>query len=447
MRFQATREDVLATCLALAERGYLAGTGGNVALRADDNHFAVTPSATDYYSMAAADICIVRLSDGKQVEGESSASVESGLHAGVLLARPECGASVHTHQPIASAHTLLGRPLEVHDEVHCALLGRTIPCVGYAPSGTEKLATRVARTIKPDTHAYLMRNHGVVCVGIDADEAMRRVAALESECAAFFLTRVVDNSMKLDAAVHALVIDTLESVDRMPHQSRESANPPDPPRERGVKSTASEIIERLRDAKERFRAKGLFGDEGDSLSMRIPGREELVLVFPDSNDVQTKPFRTEGNDAAGFHAAIYRSREDAGAVLTGRTQWSSALATIDTTIPVLFDEQARHIAKTGKPVVAGRNRRVLGALAGGGNIAIHGEQRVCIGTTPDRVVLNAELFEKCAKAFVVAYASGHRVQKVPAWERFVAGRRLRKDQKRAAESYAAGQVPQGMNAY
>jgi ribulose-5-phosphate 4-epimerase/fuculose-1-phosphate aldolase len=214
-----------------------------------------------------------------------------------------------------------------------------------------------------------------------------------------------------------------------------------------VKATASEIIELLRDAKERFRAKGLFDDAGDSLSMRIPGHEEFVLVFPDSNDAQTRPFGKKGNDAAGFHAAIYRSRKDAGAVLIGSTRWSSALATIGTTIPVLFDEQARHIGKTGKPVNAGRNRRVLGSLERGGNIAIHGEERVCIGTTPDRVVLNAELFEKCAKAFVVAYASGHRIQKVPGWARLMAGGRLRKDQKRAAESYAAGRVPQGMNAY
>jgi ribulose-5-phosphate 4-epimerase/fuculose-1-phosphate aldolase len=89
----------------------------------------------------------------------------------------------------------------------------------------------------------------------------------------------------------------------------------------------------------------------------------------------------------------------------------------------------------------------LGALNGGGNIAIHGEQCVCIGTTPERVVFNAELFEKCAKAFVVAEASGQRIQKVPRWVRFIADGRLRKDQKRAADSYAAGRIPEGMNAY
>jgi L-fuculose-phosphate aldolase len=212
MSFQAAREKVVRTCIELAERGYLAGTGGNVALRADADHFAVTPSATDYYAMSAADVCIVRLADEKQIEGERQASVEAGLHAGVLIARPECWASIHTHQPIASGYTLLGRPLAVRDSRHRTLLGDRVPCVGYAPSGTSLLAARVARTIKPDTHAYLMRNHGVICVGKNADEAMRRLTALESECAAFFEARAADESTTLDPSVRALVIAALQSA-------------------------------------------------------------------------------------------------------------------------------------------------------------------------------------------------------------------------------------------
>jgi L-fuculose-phosphate aldolase len=212
MMFQGTREEVVRTCIELADKGYLAGTGGNVALRADDDHFAVTPSATDYYAMRAADVCIVRMSDKEQVDGERQASVEAGLHAGVLRARPECWASIHTHQPIASAYTLLARPLVVQDGRHRMLLGSRVPCIGYAPSGTGILAARVARAIEPETHAYLMRNHGVVCVGKDAAEAMRRVAALESECAAFFEARAADESSELEPSVRALVIDALQAA-------------------------------------------------------------------------------------------------------------------------------------------------------------------------------------------------------------------------------------------
>ncbi|MDH3655891.1 MAG: class II aldolase/adducin family protein [Myxococcales bacterium] len=209
MKFQATREMVVKTCIELADRGYLAATGGNVALRADERHFAVTPSATDYYAMSAADVCVVRLSDQEQVEGEREASVEAGLHARILSARPDCGASIHTHQPVASAYTLLAKPLEVRDSVRQALLGHSIPSVRYAPSGTALLARRVARSVRADTHAYLMRNHGAVCVGKDETEAMTRVAALESECASFFLNRSAAQSGTLDGSVRALVIATL----------------------------------------------------------------------------------------------------------------------------------------------------------------------------------------------------------------------------------------------
>ena len=146
------------------------------------------------------------------MDGERRASVEAGLHAGVLSARPECAASIHTHQPIASAYTLLAKPLEVREPGHRSLLGRQVPCVGYAPSGTSWLASRVARAVRPDIHAYLMRNHGVVCIGEDSSEAMRRVAALESECAAFFENRTRRESSEIDPTVRALILASLRAA-------------------------------------------------------------------------------------------------------------------------------------------------------------------------------------------------------------------------------------------
>ncbi|MGD8316630.1 MAG: class II aldolase/adducin family protein [Myxococcales bacterium] len=212
MRFQQTRQEVVRICLELADRGYLAGTGGNVALRADAEHFVVTPSATDYYTLSAPSICVVRLVDEKQVEGQGRASVEAGLHARVLLARPDCQVSIHTHQPVASAYTLLDKALEVRDARRRTLLGSEVPCVGYAFSGTSILAARVARAVRPDVHAYLMRNHGAVCVGENAAQAMQRVVALESECAAFFEARAANRTTPVDPSAQALVLSALRAA-------------------------------------------------------------------------------------------------------------------------------------------------------------------------------------------------------------------------------------------
>jgi ribulose-5-phosphate 4-epimerase/fuculose-1-phosphate aldolase len=209
----------------------------------------------------------------------------------------------------------------------------------------------------------------------------------------------------------------------------------------------NEIRTLLLKDKARFSAKGLFGNPDDSLSMRIPGRQEFLLTLAHTEAVSTEAFETDKSHVAELHAAIYRSRADAGAVLIGQTPWSAALAALGMAIPTLFDELARHIGKVELPVCSADKPGLLGALKGGSNIAICGDQRVCLGTTSDRLVFNAELFEKCAKAFVIAQTSGQRIRKVPGWVCYIAGGRLRKDQKRAAESYAAGRIPEGTSAY
>ena len=208
-----------------------------------------------------------------------------------------------------------------------------------------------------------------------------------------------------------------------------------------------QVAKLLQEDVARLRAKSLFGAPGDSVSMRIPGREELLLALPDTESLRLVRFDEEGQEAASFHAAIYRERDDAGAVLISTTRWVKALSTMGTALPTLFDEQARHIGATEDPVPVGRRKRALDALRGGGNAVVYGDQRICIGSTPDRVVFNADLFEKCTKAFVIASASGERIRRVPGWVRKIAGGRLKKDQKRAAESYDAGRIPEGMDAY
>lgn len=170
-----SRQTVVDLCIHLSRLGHLAGTGGNIALRIDAALIAVTPSATDYLTMSAADVCVLRLADLAQVEGQRTPSVESGLHARVLRARPDVQCSIHTHQPIASAWALLGQPLEVPPGPLQASLGPSIPVVGYAPSGTGWLSAKLGRALRRDTNAYLMFNHGVLCCGGTTAAAVQAV--------------------------------------------------------------------------------------------------------------------------------------------------------------------------------------------------------------------------------------------------------------------------------
>jgi L-fuculose-phosphate aldolase len=176
--------------LRLSKRGFFAATGGNLALRIDQNHIAVTPSATDYHAMRPEDVCVLRLKDLVQISGARAPTVESGLHAKIMRNRPDVNCSIHTHQPIASACTLLGKPLEVRYSQLWKSLGRSIPLVGYAPSGTSWLASKLERAISSRQNAYLMRNHGVLCCGPDIETTLSRLEDLEALCRDHLLRRI-----------------------------------------------------------------------------------------------------------------------------------------------------------------------------------------------------------------------------------------------------------------
>jgi len=187
--FLAQRQSVNDACLLLAEQGYLAGTGGNLALRLDSEHFAVTPSAADYYTLAAEDIAVLRLDTLEQVAGTMAPSVESGLHATLLRAKPGLHASVHTHQPLASAVALLNVALPLSEEADIVELGKSVEIVSYAPSGTGMLVRALRKRLRPDVHAYLLRNHGLICGGASLRQATGLVAHIEAAAARFLLQR------------------------------------------------------------------------------------------------------------------------------------------------------------------------------------------------------------------------------------------------------------------
>lgn len=199
--------------------------------------------------------------------------------------------------------------------------------------------------------------------------------------------------------------------------------------------------------RDRLQAKQLLAAPAGSLSLRIPGAESMW--FGSVADAEPRQMRLHGVAAslggAGLHAAIYVERDDVGAVATGSGTYASCLADFGAAMPGVFDEQVRHLGCMGPAVdVAGRLSR---SLANGCNALLVGGQPVCLGMTGARVALNTELFEKCAKAYVLAVATGGRVKALPWIVRTVANRRLMKDERRAKTRFRHGQLPEESKGY
>jgi ribulose-5-phosphate 4-epimerase/fuculose-1-phosphate aldolase len=184
--FGPSKQEIVAAAQRLSARGHLVATGGNLSVRIPGAAaFAVTPSDLDYAAMTPDDVVVLDL-DLAVLEGTRKPSIESSLHAAVYRARPDVHAVVHTHQPYASALALVDAPIPALFDEQVRFLGRSVEIVRYGPSGTALLRHQLARRLGSRANAYILRNHGAVCLGADLVRAENNVELLE-KCALTYL--------------------------------------------------------------------------------------------------------------------------------------------------------------------------------------------------------------------------------------------------------------------
>ncbi len=208
---------------------------------------------------------------------------------------------------------------------------------------------------------------------------------------------------------------------------------------------AANYPQQLEAAARRLQAKGLMRAD-DTLSCRVPGTSFCLWSTPSDDAGQRGlielPLTASGNAAQDLHRLIYKARPDVGAVLLSRQHWASILPAAGKPMPGIFDEQLRHLGwlvrKISTPFTLEAASRELADGANAYNLDL---EVMCLGMSLERVVFNAELLEKCAKAWLLASASGLPVGKIPWVVRWIATGRLKKDQKRAAEHYQRGVAP------
>ena len=185
--YDSVKKQVVETAQSLTRKGYLMATGGNLSIRVSGgNAFAITPSNYDYMKMTPDDVCVLGF-DMKVLEGHLQPSVESSMHGAIYQARPDVNAVVHTHQVYASALSLIKSPIPALFDEQARFLGRTVEIIPYAPSGTGFLKNTIAKHVKNKNNAFLMQNHGALCLGHDVERAEHNVEILEKCSLAYLL--------------------------------------------------------------------------------------------------------------------------------------------------------------------------------------------------------------------------------------------------------------------
>lgn len=217
-QFDDVKQEVVAACQKLVEKGYLMATGGNVSMRITTggakNAFAITPSNYDYLKMTPEDVCILGF-DLAALEGRLKPSVESAMHVGIYQVRADVKAIVHTHQVYASALTLIKAPIPALFDEQARFLGRSVEIIPYAPSGTGMLKNTISRHVRDHNNAYMMQNHGALVFGHDMERAMHNVEILEKCSLAYLLALTSERKVsKIPFAIREVAFAKLRSDQR-----------------------------------------------------------------------------------------------------------------------------------------------------------------------------------------------------------------------------------------
>ncbi|MBN1920390.1 MAG: L-fuculose-phosphate aldolase [Anaerolineae bacterium] len=177
MLMQQERETIVFYGRKLITSNLTTGSGGNLSIiNRQTGQLAIKPTGVDYLEMRPEDVVVVDL-DGKIVDGRLRPSSEISLHLGLLKARPDIHAVIHTHQVYATTLACLNWEIPaVHYLV--GFSGQKVPLAPYATYGTPELAQYVVQSIG-QYNACLMANHGIVTVGTNLAAAFNVAEELE----------------------------------------------------------------------------------------------------------------------------------------------------------------------------------------------------------------------------------------------------------------------------
>ncbi len=169
MNYEKERQQVLTAILEAVDQGLIHGTSGNIAVRCADGNVAITPSGIPYKGMTLEDIAIVD-ANGKWLEGNYKPSSETPMHTTVLRARPDIGATVHTHGMFCTIMAMSDEPMRPITPPQAEFTPVTV--VPFTRPGSNDLAGIVTETLGEKGRVVLMKNHGMFACGKNIKAAM-----------------------------------------------------------------------------------------------------------------------------------------------------------------------------------------------------------------------------------------------------------------------------------
>jgi len=192
-------KEFVAACHKVAEYGLVSCSSGNLSRRVEPETALLTASGSWLGELTAEQVAVCDINTGRCLNGKVP-TCESVYHLGILRNRPEVNVVLHFQSPYATAISC-GEPEEINFNMTIEVpvyIGNpaTVP---YLPPGSGQLAQAVIDAFKdPQAQLAILKNHGLVAVGKDFNEAIQKAVFFELACKIILIN---PNAKPLDAAM------------------------------------------------------------------------------------------------------------------------------------------------------------------------------------------------------------------------------------------------------
>jgi len=203
------REELCGIGRRLYERHLTSGAGGSISVRTTkEDEVLIKPSGFSLADLSPEHMVKVNLR-GESLEGKYRPSSDTPWHLMIYTKRPEVKAIVHAHPPICGGFACAGIPLDIPTFTEVIIQVGRVPLMEYATPTTMEYARLVAESIE-DADALLMKNHGIITLGANLEQAFQRTELLEDYAKMLLVAKILGGPKELPAEeTHKL--RTLES--------------------------------------------------------------------------------------------------------------------------------------------------------------------------------------------------------------------------------------------
>lgn len=207
--FSEVKKEIIEAGIMLDRYELVSLTCGNLSVRMPSGEILVTPSGMMYEKMVEDDMIVMDL-DGNVIEGTRKPSSDTPAILHIFRERPDINAVIHTHQPYATAISLIPGLTEFRVCITALAnaAGGNVPITPYSAAGSIDMGIDTVKYVG-NGHAVILSQHGVMTVGKDLNQALYAAVYLEEAAKCYLAARAAcvngETKQMSDAQIQQMV--------------------------------------------------------------------------------------------------------------------------------------------------------------------------------------------------------------------------------------------------